>query len=355
MNVDLILKNKIYIENIINTDKNINLGICIGDNLIEKINETLISGCEMINLEQLAELNKKLVLGQFSRGINSYCFTSPLFFAIENPLYEINYLIFTVENNSVKIKINCTPNMKYLHHELVNPLGTIYNAAMLINLELEHTHIKRNIEPYIRIIHNQVDNCNHISRTFLYNENSYQNINLFMYLKSYLYDYYNSYNFSIDFDRDKLKEYARKELMVRVPRNIIYFKIILDNIFKNAIYHNKKDGPVKLDFQVKDDKNCVLEITNLVNMSSYGSNMNNLNTAININTSTNSGSSSGKLLNISQSHYVGMELISKLCAKLEFKWNLVQNNDKIIFTLDIPLVDDSFNASDKFKIGGIMV
>ena len=324
MNITIILKNKLIVEKVINNDKNILVNISVDDNIISKIEESLNRNVEPNNLEQLAELNKKLLLGALSTDRSSYCFTTPLFFAVENPLYEINYLVMTVNNFNIGVKFNCSPNMKYMHHELVNPLTTIYNAAMLINLETENSSIKRVIEPYIRIIHNQVDNCNHITRTFLYNENSYQNINLFLYLKSYLYDYYNSYNYSIQFDREKIKEYAKREFIIRVPRNIIYFKIILDNIFKNAIFHSKTDGKkgVILDFDILDgNKTCRLEITNTADMNIRSD-------------------SSSRLLKISQSHYVGMELISKLCSKMEFKWNLVQNNDTITFELEIPLVID---------------
>jgi hypothetical protein len=324
MNVIFNLKNNVYVDQITNSDQNLIIGINKGDNFISQIENSLGKNAEMINLEQLAALNKKLLLGSLSMDISSFCFTKPLFFSIENPLYEINYLVMTVENAVITIKINCSPNMKYLHHELINPLNTIYNAAMLVNLETENSSFKRVIEPYLRIIHNQVDNCNDIAKTFLYNENSYQNINLFLYLKSYLYDYYNSYNYIIEFGKEKLKEYAKREYIVRVPRNIIYFKIILDNIFKNAIFHSSKDGRrVKLDYNIVNDHNCILEITNIICSSSQSS------------------VSSNKLLNISQSHYVGMELISKLCSKMSFKWNLVQNNDLITFTLDIPLVVDA--------------
>ena len=318
------MKNRIIIDEIINTDKNIAIGINKDENIIENIQNSLrqtndSKQPDLLNYQQLADLEKTLFIGEFSTDKRVFFFTKPLFFSMDNPLYEINYLTMTLDSHIITVVINYTPNMKYLHHELINPLNTIYNAAMLINLETENSSIKRMIEPYIRIIHNQVDNCNHISKTFLYTENSYQQINLFMYLKSYLYDYYNSYNYLIDFDREKMKEYAQREYMIRIPRNIIYFKIILDNIFKNAIFHTKKDSNVRLDFDVcSDNRFCKLEIINMIN-SGFKDN------------------TSSKLLNISQSHYVGMELISKLCERLGFKWNLVQNDNKIIFTLDIPV------------------
>ena len=84
-----------------------------------------------------------------------------------------------------------------------------------------------------------------------------------------------------------------------------------------------------------------------MNISSYGSS--------NFNSTSSNTNSSSKLLNISHSHYVGMEIISKLCAKLEFKWNLVQNNDKITFTLDIPIVSDAIPNTDNGNLQGIMV
>ena len=334
MNLSFKIKNKVYLEEIIVKDSSISANIGINENVINKIEESLGKNAEPNNLEQLAGLNRKLLLGELSKEVSSFCFTTPLFFTVENPLYQINYVVFTVDNNLMRVKINCSPNMKYLHHELVNPLTTIYNAAMLINLETENSSIKRVLEPYTRIIHNQVDNCNHITKTFLYNETSYQNINLFLYLKTYLCDYYNSYNYIIEYDRNKLKEFIKKEYTVRIPRNIIYLKIILDNIFKNAIFNSGGAGKnVRLDYKIVETRNCILEIANIVN------------TANTVNTVNVSGTSNtvgiNKLMNISQSHYVGMELISKLCAKMAFKWNLVQNDNMIIFTLEIPLVVSS--------------
>ena len=89
-------------------------------------------------------------------------------------------------------------------------------------------------------------------------------------------------------------------------------------------------------YNIVDEHSCILEITNLVGSSSQSS------------------ASSNKLLNISQSHYIGMELISKLCAKMAFKWNLVQNKELITFALNIPLVIDA-TSSENPGFDGILV
>ena len=80
MNLSFKIKNKVYLEEIIVKDSSISANIGINENIINKIEESLGKNAEPNNLEQLAGLNRKLLLGELSKEISSFCFTTPLFF-----------------------------------------------------------------------------------------------------------------------------------------------------------------------------------------------------------------------------------------------------------------------------------
>jgi hypothetical protein len=342
MNIIINLINRIYVKNIENTNKNLIVKIFPSDNLLNSI-LTNLNISDSVNVEQYENFKKKLLISSLSPNKKSFFFTNSLFFSLDNPLYEINNIILTIDKDTIIARINYSSNIKYLYHELTNPLNTIYNASILINLESNlNNHFS--IENYTRIINNQIDNCLHLTKSFIESENDIQHINLFQYLKSYLNDYYSNYNYLIQFDNDKLNNYVNMDILVKVPKNIVYMKIILDNIFKNAIIHNKSGGLVSIDFNIFEnytqfeivnmlDKDVIMEDVDY-SAKLQSSNYNNQNQNQNF-------LKHGNLYNFKESHFIGMELISKLCNKLGFKWNLVQNNDKIVFYLDIPCYNNS--------------
>ena len=371
MNIAINLINKIYVKNIENNYNNLVIKLSTNDNILNLLLSNL-NISDPINVEQYDEFKRRIITNGFSTQKKSFFFTNSLFFSLDNPLYEINSVIFSLELDKILVKINYSSNIKYLYHELANPLNTIYNASILINLEVgSNTGLinKLGIEQYTSIINNQIDNCLYLTKSFIESENDIQHLNLFQYLKSYLNEYYNSYNYLIQYDNEKLNNLINMNTMVKVPKNIVYMKIILDNIFKNAILHNKSEGLVSMDFTLFEnytqleivnvlDKDITMQDVNEQTKMNYNvqnannannannasnasnaNNANNANNASNFNTGCNNGRnppSYSNLYKCKQSHFIGMELISKLCNKLSFKWNLVQNNDKIVFYLDIP-------------------
>ena len=66
MHFSIKLKNKIFIDEIYNTDKNIVINLNKDDNIILAIENSFTTQTEPINKEQLAELNNKLLLSYFS-------------------------------------------------------------------------------------------------------------------------------------------------------------------------------------------------------------------------------------------------------------------------------------------------
>lgn len=388
MNIIINLINRIYVKNIENTNKNLIVKLFPSDNLLNSI-LTNLNISDSVNVEQYENFKKKLLISSLSPNKKSFFFTNSLFFSLDNPLYEINNIILTIEKETITARINYSSNIKYLYHELTNPLNTIYNASILINLE-SNLNNRFSIENYTRIINNQIDNCLHLTKSFIESENDIQHINLFQYLKSYLNDYYSNYNYLIQFDNDKLNNYVNMDILVKVPKNIVYMKIILDNIFKNAIIHNKSGGLVSIDFKVFEnytqfeivntlDKDIVMGETennwmglgqshNNTSEASYASGMGQSPNNPNLNKKPNIGQNKqsnlqqnhqygstymySNLYNYRQSHFIGMELIAKLCNKLSFKWNLVQNNDKIVFYLDIPCYNNtnSQNLKTPYKM-----
>jgi signal transduction histidine kinase len=226
-----------------------------------------------------------------------------------------------------KINYLCDLDASSLIHEIINPLNTIVGYAEISKMENKKEDMMDNLDSIIE----QSIWCSELLKDFLKNHNNIKEINVFELLTSILKQTKSNPLFKLKNIQFKLNI---EDKNLTINSNRTYMKIIISNLLINALKYSKDNTEINIKV-FKLDNNIFLRIINIVGFDIY--NFNNLK----LENFNGDNLKNEKLLsikkNINNGSHIGLDLVDKLINYCNGTFSLIQDNNRIITNLSIPI------------------
>lgn len=241
------------------------------------------------------------------------------------------------------------PNLTHeqIKHEIVNSLNLINMSNILIKNKFKDPELAKftsiinfELENIINILNNNYDTTENTNKTLITIQSFYK------YIRNYLAYINTIYNIDAD-GVINIEPVAENELLYSyINVNPTWFKIILDNIFKNIYGHIGKSHTLLLkQFNIyfnKELNTLCIDITNKHALAlTDNSNRCQLYKQITDKYYLSMPNSELCIMPIKKKNGQGLTLINILCEKQNIKWQLLENEEnEYIFKLAIPVYNN---------------